>query len=203
MKKPARYLSVIIFPVLLFASCARTPVVYSNGDDLVLPKWELNSVIHPDSNEIITTAAEKNESLQKEKVIEADVIAPQGVSSQNKTQHTTTLSKKAISKYLDSYADDEKPTSKHKRNYIFEEITDEPELDPFALVGFIAGLLGLFLFWPAIIAIIFSTMSIYRIKNEPEKYRGRGFAIAGLAMGITTIVAAGVLIYLLVTDGLI
>lgn len=68
---------------------------------------------------------------------------------------------------------------------------DDTKIDPFAILGFIFGLVGLFtiLFFfisPVfgIIATIFSKKSMKRIKENPDKWRGKQLATAGLVFGI-------------------
>ncbi len=61
---------------------------------------------------------------------------------------------------------------------------NELGVDAFALIGFISGILGLFIL-PAlfgVIAIVFSAIGLSRIKNGKSK--GKGFAVAGLVLGI-------------------
>jgi hypothetical protein len=81
-----------------------------------------------------------------------------------------------------------------------------PKVNPNALAGFICGLtamflfiiaalissssvelaivLGLFMIACAICAIIFSSIGKRKIKKHPEMFKGKGFAIAGLILGI-------------------
>ena len=61
-------------------------------------------------------------------------------------------------------------------------------LDAFALTGFIAGVLGLFLlpFLFGTVAVVFSAIGLARIGKGKSK--GKGFAIAGLVLGIISFV---------------
>ncbi len=72
-------------------------------------------------------------------------------------------------------------------------VTDSPtsgKTNGLAISGFIIGLLSLFIAGIplGIVAIIFSAISLGQIKKKGEK--GRGFAIAGLILGIIGLVGA-------------
>lgn len=68
-----------------------------------------------------------------------------------------------------------------------------------ALTSFICALVGLFLFGVilGLLAIIFGAIALSAIKNNPEKYKGKGFAIAGLIIGIVAIGLWIILLFLL------
>lgn len=69
-------------------------------------------------------------------------------------------------------------------------INDEPKkTEGLGLAGFIIGILGLLVpaiigFFLCIIAVIFSAISLDKFKQYPEEYKGKGFAITGLILGI-------------------
>ncbi|MFH2095956.1 MAG: DUF4190 domain-containing protein [Bacteroidota bacterium] len=67
-----------------------------------------------------------------------------------------------------------------------------------AVAGFVCSLAGLLLFGfiLGILAIIFSANGMGKINREPELYKGKGLATAGLIIGIFDILAWG--IYLIV-----
>ena len=61
-----------------------------------------------------------------------------------------------------------------------KSITDEtPKVNGMALAGFILSLVGL-----GGLGIIFSAIGLSQINKNPQKYTGKGFAIAGLVLGI-------------------
>ena len=64
--------------------------------------------------------------------------------------------------------------------------------DGFAITGLVLGILGVFTIIAAPLAIIFSAISLARIKRNPNQVLGRGMAIAGLVLGIvvTAVVTA-------------
>jgi len=84
-----------------------------------------------------------------------------------------------------------KPAEKSKDSFIpSDKISSQQEsttrkVEGFGKAGFILSLAGIFLLpLPCgILAIIFSAISIGRIIKHPDKYRGLGFAIAGLVFG--------------------
>ncbi len=72
---------------------------------------------------------------------------------------------------------------------------DEPEINGMALAGFICGIVGLLLalimgwsFLLGILGVIFSAIGLGQIRKNPTKWKGKGFAIAGLIAGILAIV---------------
>lgn len=67
---------------------------------------------------------------------------------------------------------------------------EEQKIHWASLTGFITGLVGLF-FLPIVLglcAITFSAIALSQIKRNPELYKGKGFAIAGLIIGIIDVV---------------
>lgn len=73
---------------------------------------------------------------------------------------------------------------------------DSPKIEPFGLAGLICSVIPFIIPLGGILGIIFGSISLKRIKREPNKYKGKGFAIAGLILGIIQIVAIIVLIAL-------
>jgi hypothetical protein len=65
-----------------------------------------------------------------------------------------------------------------------------PKTEALGLAGMIVSLAGL-LILPipcGIVGIIFSAISLSRFKKYPGKYKGKGFAIAGLAVGVVVLI---------------
>jgi hypothetical protein len=71
----------------------------------------------------------------------------------------------------------------------------EKKVEGLGLAGFIAGLGGLFIagYILGAIAVIFGAISLGRIKKNPNKFKGRGFAIVSFIIGIIDIVALVIL----------
>lgn len=102
---------------------------------------------------------------------------------------------------LDTFSEQEIPNTKGAiLNEIkpFKNIADEPKLkvEPFGIAGFITGIVGLIVFGYIFgtIAIVFGAISLVRIRNNPDKYKGRGFAIASLILGIVGVALLTVLL---------
>ena len=77
---------------------------------------------------------------------------------------------------------------KQNANMSPSKALEETKIDNFSIAGFVLGILGL-LFLPysvvfAIVGIFFSIIALKRIKKEPERRRGRTFALAGLILSI-------------------
>ena len=69
--------------------------------------------------------------------------------------------------------------------------TDNRKTEKLGLAGFILSFFGIIplIGIPfAVLAIIFGATSLKRIKRNPEKYKGKGFAIASIVMGCAMIV---------------
>ena len=64
------------------------------------------------------------------------------------------------------------------------------------LAGFISSLVGLFIAGIPLgaIAVVFGGISLSKIKKNPQKYKGKGFAIASLIIGIIDVVAMIILL---------
>jgi hypothetical protein len=73
----------------------------------------------------------------------------------------------------------------------------ESPIEGLGLAGFILGLGGLFVLGIpfGLLALIFGAISLSRINREPGRYRGRGFAIASIVLGIVDIIS--ILLYVL------
>lgn len=65
-----------------------------------------------------------------------------------------------------------------------------------AIVGLVTGILSLFVFTLllSICAIVFSAIALSKINQEPEVYKGKGMAIAGLVLGIVALLIVAVYI---------
>ena len=65
---------------------------------------------------------------------------------------------------------------------------DQVKLNSMALTGFVLGLIGVVIPYLGIIlgplAIIFSAIGLIKIHKESTKWKGKGFAIAGIILGI-------------------
>ncbi len=75
---------------------------------------------------------------------------------------------------------------------------EQPKVEGLGLAGFIIGIVGWFMplglgLFFCLLAIIFGAISLARIKRNPEKYKGKGFAVTSLILGI---VGTGLLLLL-------
>lgn len=77
---------------------------------------------------------------------------------------------------------------------------DGPRTDPFAIVAISAGGLAIFTGLGSLLlgaaAVVFGALSIARIRKEPNRFKGKGLATAGMIIGI--VAAAAVLLYVYV-----
>lgn len=77
---------------------------------------------------------------------------------------------------------------------------DGPRTDPFAIVAISAGGLAIFTGLGSLVlgaaAVVFGALSLARIRKEPNRFKGKGLAMAGMIIGI--VAAAAVLLYVYV-----
>jgi hypothetical protein len=67
------------------------------------------------------------------------------------------------------------------------KVTDTRKTEKLGLTGFILSLVGWVLIYGSplcILGIVFGAISLGKIKRNPKKYKGKGFAIASLILGI-------------------
>jgi hypothetical protein len=76
-------------------------------------------------------------------------------------------------------------------------LPDTRKIEKFGVIGFILSVLGLFpiIGLPfAILGLVFGIRSLRKIHRDPTHYKGKGFAITGIILGITGIIGSIVLI---------
>lgn len=77
---------------------------------------------------------------------------------------------------------------------------DGPRTDPFAIVAIAAGGLAIFTGLGSLLlgagAVVFGALSLSRIRKEPNRFKGKGLAMAGMIIGI--VAAAAILLYVYV-----
>ena len=73
---------------------------------------------------------------------------------------------------------------------------DQRKVEPLGLSGFIASLVGLIVFGIplGLVAVIFGSVSLNKIKREPGRFKGRGFALASMIIGLVDIIAVAILL---------
>lgn len=92
-----------------------------------------------------------------------------------------------VERFSASAAPSSAPSSSNSRT-TYNPGADGPRTDPFAIVSlatagvsFLLGGGGLLL---VAAAIVFGALSLTRIKRQPERFKGRGLALAGLIVGV-------------------
>lgn len=86
--------------------------------------------------------------------------------------------------------------STNKQEYLYnkeakdEPITTDPKVEGLGLTGMITGILGLFIAGIplGILSVVFGAISLGKINKKPERFKGKGFAIAALVLGILSII---------------
>jgi len=74
---------------------------------------------------------------------------------------------------------------------MYDELMDEPRLMPLALAALICGIVSIVAYYGAfvlgVLAIVFGAVAMYKIRQNPGVYRGRGMALAGFILGIISL----------------
>lgn len=65
---------------------------------------------------------------------------------------------------------------------------DELKTSGFAIASLIFGIIGLFIPFVFILAIIFSIIALVKISKQPDLFKGKGLAIAGIVLGVVGII---------------
>jgi uncharacterized membrane protein len=80
---------------------------------------------------------------------------------------------------------------------------DEPKNEGLGIAGFILGIVGWFTpylgFIMCLLALIFGAVSLGKIVRNPDKFKGKGFAITALIMGILGILINILLVSIIVS----
>ena len=112
------------------------------------------------------------------------------------------LSIKYSSGEIERFTTGNTPSSNTNNNYNSpaRQPSDGPRTDPFAIVAISAGGLAIFTGLGSLLlgaaAVVFGALSLSRIRKEPNRFKGRGLALAGMIMGI--VAAAVILLYVYV-----
>lgn len=76
-----------------------------------------------------------------------------------------------------------------------------PQVHPLAIASLVAGLL--WLYWiGSIAAIITGAIALKRIKEQPDKYNGKGAAIAGIVLGAAAVALVVFVIFVIAAFGI-
>lgn len=118
----------------------------------------------------------------------SNVIPQVANNSRDKNQTTSILTSTKNKPIKDNIKNTKKAVKKIIKS-IKNKPAEEQKIHWAALTGFITSLVGLFLL-PilfGIVGIVFSAIALSQIKRSPELYKGKGFAIAGLVIGIVAV----------------
>jgi hypothetical protein len=147
-----------------------------SGSEVLLATIDAN-IINYESNRpefvnINLKNSEEKKTLINERIFEAPIF------KNNKLKKSDTEAKSLFSL--------ENTINKQKTN----EEKPEPKAHWAAITGMICGILGLIV-TPILfstLGIVFGGIGISKIKKNPEKYKGKGMAVAGLVTGIIGVV---------------
>jgi hypothetical protein len=119
----------------------------------------------------------------------------------NLTGPLNTISKAEVSsiRYINGTRDNFNPVEEPTyQAYVNPQNNIPPQAEGLSVVGFIASIIGLFIasIPLGLLAIIFGATGLKKIRRNPARYKGRGLAIASIAIGVVDVV---VMIILLAT----
>jgi hypothetical protein len=69
-----------------------------------------------------------------------------------------------------------------------------PRKNGLGIASMVLGIVGVVVpcFWilqiPGVLAVVFGAVALSQLKKQPEKYTGRGMAVAGLVLGLVALV---------------
>jgi len=119
----------------------------------------------------------------------SDVIPPVANNIKDQNQSTSILTSTKNKPIKEDIKNTKRAVKKIIKTIKNNKPADEQKLHWAALTGFITSLVGL-LVLPILFGlcgIIFSAIALSKIKRNPELYKGKGFAIAGLVIGIIAV----------------
>lgn len=201
---------------VIFASCSTSKKVVSNG---FLHKRKYQKGVYLDfasesrkspsiSGIPVGNKKTNNNVIQHDEKIETPIILSNNYSAANKNvksdepilisfNNKSDNSKKAKINTFDNYSNSSISKISSLR-FLHNIITPEQKNHPKAIWGWGLGMIGLFIFGLilGILAIIFSAQGLKEINQNPDKWTGKGYAIAGIILGIIDII--GWLILLLI-----
>jgi len=209
--------------MLVFTSCTMEKRIYMPGYNVEWKKGQQNSskqeLVNGDNekktnnNEIVKVKQLENKTntIDNATIITNDNITAsidnQQIILPQKEKNNLFFNSKEIISYKEKQL---KPVF----NYILKKETqstlknngDEPKINEMALAGFICSTVGFFLViiagWPFMlgtIGVVFSSIGLIKINKDPSKWKGKSFAIAGLVVGIVTIILFWMLVALAAT----
>lgn len=129
----------------------------------------------------------KNGNIIKAKIIEIGVSEIKYKNCNNLNGPLISISKSDV--FMIIYSDGNKEifnVEKTKRNDLKNDDTGNLTTDGFATASLVLGILSVLLpiFVFGILAIVFGGISLNRIDKNPDKYKGKGLAIAGYICGL-------------------
>lgn len=96
-----------------------------------------------------------------------------------------------------------KSKNNKKSNFKLNKKNDERKNEGLGIAGFVLGIVGWFTpylgFIMCLLALIFGAVSLGKIVKNPDKFKGKGFSITALIMGILGILINILLVSLIVS----
>lgn len=186
---------------LIFSSCRVEKRLYSSG-------YYINSnsasqkTNHQQSSDKNKSHAKNNFSEQSQKVAPdaknelRDTLIEENISASCDNKLSLKKVYPSLQRIEEAKSEDRNSSTfksefkKGAKRIIGNANTSNASMNGFALAGFICSLVGLILFGLilGVVAIILSAIGLSKINKDPLGWNGRGFAIAGIIIGILDII---------------
>lgn len=195
----------LLFSVIFIISCTVQKRQYRNGYNLSFK----NHINHRDTKTTAKTITSKpaiqaSDSISSQPNLITTITTKKNNLFTNKSRTKKDLKKRFSEVKTPNY---EKTTrfstpkiaNKHffHLNSVSEKFEGDDKYDVFSIAAFICAILGLFLFFPSIAAIIFGIISNFRINNS-YGLKGKNLATASIIIGVFTILLYIAIIFLII-----
>jgi hypothetical protein len=204
MKKQRVVGIVLILIIFTISSCTLTKRHYQPGYHV---EWHMGKkVSNLDPEKVVVKealSAQKSESYYQE--VEEPVLIASENSDQWIEYYTSSDTKNHVNN-VQKLSEHQSESVTQSNNQLLGEKsltqkqTDEPVIHWTAGAALGLGILGFVVpFFPSIAAIVFGIVALNKINSEPDNYKGRGLAIAGIvlgALGLVFIIGLAVLMFM-------
>jgi hypothetical protein len=220
MKNFIRLAALVFCSTVLFNSCTVQKRIHNSGYHISYSKSLANSnnkdVISAVSSKVDVIKSNEDEELLVAEIKEvSDVFSSNAivkVKNSKKVEETLTvlnnesssLVKESISgepiqlvrEIIDHKVDAKRLNLDGDRNY-------EPTVHWGAVAGFICSILGIFFagIILGLLGVIFSSIALSKVNEQPERYSGKGLAIAGIIIGVVVLLLTLIAINAIITAG--
>jgi ribosomal protein S19 len=175
-------LAFIVLFLCLISSCTRHPKLTASFQPTPVKNYttstpkQIEPKIQTSTTTPVLDTLIQRETNQKSNV-EVHTQAKKGIVNKLLIKKINTLSKKGQKRHLKNY-------------------DENSRMNAPALIGFIISILGMFFIPIEVASLILGIIGLSQINNEPDRYKGKGFAIASIVISAVTLLL-GILVLLI------